>query len=134
MQIPVARVKNIPDLEAVFLSDLVDAPQRGGQFRPRNHAVLHVICRRDPADRPKRVLAALPKQIALVRVPRHAHLPRVMQPANVGHFLRLRFSRFAQPIHVDQQHGRRVQSDNRREHTPRPRAASIHRAFRKPQE
>ena len=80
VQVAVARVKHVADLQAVFLADLADAPQRGRKFRARNHAVLRVVARRQPARRAKRVLAAFPQQIAFARVASHAHFARVMQP------------------------------------------------------
>ncbi len=109
MQIAVARVKDIADLEAVFFSDFVDAAQRGRKFCSRNHAVLHVIGGREPADGAEGIFAALPQQIAFVRVASHADFARVVHAANVGDFFRLRLRGFAQSIHIDQQDGRAIE-------------------------
>ena len=132
VQVAVARVKNVADLESVFFADLADAAQRGGQFRPRDHAVLRVVSGRKAADRAERVLAALPQQIALARIAGHAHFARAMQRGKRPPPPRLRFGRLAQAIDFDQQHGGAIERKSRRGRSPRPRESSSHPSFRTP--
>src|SRR5262249_7074051 len=104
MQIAITGVKNVADLEAEASSDLVNAPQRHGKFRPRDHPVLDVVARRDAPDRSEGVLASLPEQVAFLVIPRPADLARTVYLADLGNLLHLHFDRFAQPFDLDQQH------------------------------
>ncbi len=59
MQVAVAGMKNVADLQIVFAADLLDAAQRFRQARARDDAVLHVIHRRKAAHGAKGVLSGL---------------------------------------------------------------------------
>ena len=75
MKVAVAGMKNIADLQIVFAADFLDAPQSFRQARARNHAVLHVIHRRNAAQRAEGILPALPQQIAFLVVCARRALP-----------------------------------------------------------
>ena len=75
VKIAVAGVENIADLQVVLAADFLDAAQGFRQARARDHAVLHVIHRREPPESAESILPAFPQQIALAVVARHAHFP-----------------------------------------------------------
>ncbi len=104
MQVAVAGMKNVADLQIVFPGDFRDAAEGFRQARARDHAVLHVVHRRDAPESAERFFPAFPEQSALAVVARHAHFPRAMQLANFRDLGGLRFDRFGQPLHLDQQH------------------------------
>ena len=104
-------MKNVSNLKSVALADFVDAPERLRELRARDHAVLHIVARRNPAHRAEGVLAPFPQQLALAIVARHAHLARLVRLAHLAHRCRLRLGRFAQPFQLDQKHGRAVQGE-----------------------
>ncbi len=105
VQVAVARVKNIADLEAVLHADFIDAAQGGGKFGARDHAVLHVIGGREAADGAEGVLAAFPEQVAFAGVAGHADFAGVMGAANVGDFFGVCLHGFGEAVHFEQQDG-----------------------------
>ena len=56
VQIAVACVKNIADLEAVLRADFIDAADGGGKFGAGDDAILHVIGRGEAANGAESVL------------------------------------------------------------------------------
>src|SRR5260370_37810471 len=67
MQVAVAGVKNIADLKAVLLADLLDAAQRLRKFRTRNNAVENVIAGGKAAERTERRFPPFPREVAVAR-------------------------------------------------------------------
>src|SRR5436189_5946758 len=67
MNVPVARMEDIHDLNVVFLADFHDAAEDVRQLRARDHAVLRAITWAQPADRPECLLAAFPQLLPLGR-------------------------------------------------------------------
>src|ERR1700692_918956 len=61
MQIPIAGVKNVANLEIISFPDFLDATQGLRNFRSWYPTVQHVITRRDSAEHAKGVLAPFPK-------------------------------------------------------------------------
>ena len=76
VQVAVAGVEDVGDLQPVLGGELVDPAQHLGQPRARDHAVLDVVGRRDPAHRRERRLARPPDQRPLVLVAGDADLER----------------------------------------------------------
>src|SRR5271157_2748350 len=74
MQVAVPGVEDIAYGEPMALRNLMDVAQCRCDLGARDHAVLHIIGRTHPANRSKRVLTALPEQVALLRGSRHAKL------------------------------------------------------------
>src|SRR6202050_4490923 len=108
VQIAVPRVKNVTDPQMILPADLLDAPQRCGKLRSRDHAVLRVVARRKPARRAKRILTTLPQKITLARIAGHAYVPGVMSRTNVGDSARVGLGRLAQSIGFAQNGGRAI--------------------------
>src|ERR1700683_1368298 len=73
VQVAIAGVKNIADLESVSAANFADMTQRLREFGARNHTVLHIIGRRKPSNRTKRILSPLPQQFAFFIVSREAY-------------------------------------------------------------
>src|SRR5260221_9871338 len=78
MEIAVARVKDIADLEAVLLSDRVNLFEGFRELRPRNYSIQDVIRRRQAAQCAEGVPPAFPQEIAFVVILRRAHIPRAI--------------------------------------------------------
>ena len=76
VQIAVAGMEDIPDLQARLDFEGPDAAQHSGKLGSRNHPVLHVVVRRDAAHRRERRLASLPDPLALACIPRHLNVAR----------------------------------------------------------
>ena len=129
MQVAISRVKNVADLESVFLADFFQAAQRFRQLGARNHAIHRVIGWRNAAHRAKGVFAAFPQQIALGGVARYAHLHGVVQAANVRHFSRVGFHFLAQAVDIDEQRAPRLRSGSPRARILPPREWSSYRTF-----
>ena len=64
MEVPVARMEDVPDAEAVRLRQRLDPPQHARELRARNDAVLHVVVGGQAAHGRERRLAALPEERA----------------------------------------------------------------------
>src|SRR5439155_13166671 len=62
VDVAVAGVEDVADPQAVLGADLAPPPEHVRQLRPRHDPVLRAQARRDPAQRPERLLAALPEQ------------------------------------------------------------------------
>ena len=61
VKVAVSCMENIADLQIVFAANFLDAPQCFREARAGNHAVLHVVHRREAAQRAEGVLPALPQ-------------------------------------------------------------------------
>ena len=105
MQVAVAGMENVSDLETIFCADLIDPPQGVRQLGPRDYSVLHVVGRGEPPNGAESVLSAFPKQGALMLVARHAHFASVMKAANIGDIFCMLIDSLAQAVHFEQQDG-----------------------------
>src|SRR3954468_15373288 len=74
VQVAVAGVEDVADLQPVLAREGVDALEHLGQPRARDHAVLHVVVRRDAAHGREGGLAHLPEDLTLANVAGDAHL------------------------------------------------------------
>ena len=108
MQVAIAGVEDVADHQVVLAPRLLDVLQHFGQARARDHAVLHVKSRTDAPERPEGVLAPLPQQVALLLRSRPAHFAGAVLPADGFDFVRLLVHGLAQPLHLNQEHRRRV--------------------------
>ena len=61
MDVAVARVEDVDDLDIVLRADLGDLPLNERQLRARYDAILRAVARAEPADRAERLLAAFPE-------------------------------------------------------------------------
>src|SRR5436309_3481128 len=85
MHISVACMKYIADRNAVLLSNLLNSAQRFRDLRSRHHAILNVIGWTHAPDCSKRILAALPQQVAFSGGLRHSYLPGPASATNIGY-------------------------------------------------
>ena len=104
VEVTVARVKYVADLQPVALPYFGDVLQSDGQFRARNYAIHDVVGGRQAANRSEGVFAALPQQFAFSPIRCPAHFTRMMQAADIGDLRRLRFRGFAHALDFDEQH------------------------------
>src|SRR5262249_13557187 len=74
MDIAIAGVENVDDLNIVFLANLNDSPEDVRQLRPRHDAVLRAITGAQPADRAESLFSAFPKLLPLLYRRRLPHL------------------------------------------------------------
>src|SRR6266702_7631162 len=112
MEIAVAGVKNIADLKAVLLADLLDAAQRLRKFRTRNNAIENVIARRKPAERAEGVFAAFPEEFAFARVAGDTNFASAMRIANFSDGGGLRDHSFIETFPLDEKDGGAVHGES----------------------
>ena len=98
----------LPIVRAVFRADRIDEAQRPRNLRARNHPILNVIGWAHASHRPESVLAALPKQIALLVRLGDAKLARPRRHANFADLRQLLFHRFGKSFQFNEKHRGRV--------------------------
>src|SRR5712691_3321007 len=101
VQIPVARMEDVADAEAVRPDDRVDAIEHVRKPRPRDHAVHDHVRGRHAPVRAERGLAALPEELAFGFVLRGAHVPRAALAARRDDALELRRHARRRAVDVD---------------------------------
>src|SRR6266705_2870852 len=112
VQVAVAGVKNIADLKAVLLADLLDAAQRLRKFRTRNNAVENVIAGGKAAERAEGVFAAFPEEFAFGRVAGDTNFAGAMRVANFSDGGGLRCDGFIETFHLDEKDGGAVHGES----------------------
>src|ERR1700758_2409176 len=113
MKIAVARVKNISNLEAVFLTYFVNVPQRSRQFCSWDDSVLDVVSGRKPSHGAESILAAFPQQVAFARVTSYSNFTGMMKPPPARHIFSLPLHCFSHAVHFKQQHRRAIDWESR---------------------
>src|SRR3989442_597860 len=112
VQVAVAGVKNIADLKAVLLADLLDAAQRLRKFRTRNNAVENIIAGSKAAKRAESVFAAFPEEFAFGRVAGDTNFTGAMRVANFSDGGGLRDHAFTDAFHLDEKDGGAVHGES----------------------
>jgi hypothetical protein len=93
VEIPIARVEDVRELEAALVADLADPRQGLGESCSRHHRVMHVEIRCQPPHGAEGTLARAPEALALGVISRHLHAlrtPGLGQPSNALHLTRQR--------------------------------------------
>jgi hypothetical protein len=113
MQVAVARMKDVADLQAAGAGDLLDAPRRERKFRARNGRVLNVVVRRDAPERAGRALARRPQRVAFARARGRAprECPVFARDARDRAFPRLDVGGLARDL--DEEHGAGIERKSR---------------------
>jgi len=112
MQVAVASVENVADLETVFFADAFDFAEGLRQFSARNHAVLNVVSGREASDGAEGVFAALPEKVALLGVAGDADFTRAVEFANFGDLRGVLFGGFAEAVDFDEEDGGAVERES----------------------
>src|SRR6266478_1239164 len=105
MEVAVAGVKNVADLKAVLIADLLDAAESLRELRTGNDAVEDVIAGGQAAERAESVFAAFPEEIALGVVAREADFAGVMPGADFGDRGGLSGDGFGEVFDFDEKNG-----------------------------
>ncbi len=104
MQVAVAGVKHVGDEHVVARGDRRHLAHDERELGARHHRVLQEIRRGEPADRARRLLAALPEEGALGLVARHSYLDGAMLATQGGGALGLDLGLGARTIQLDEEH------------------------------
>src|SRR5579859_2889813 len=89
MEIAVASVEDIADLEPIVLTNLAHTPEHIREFCSGHDAILNIELRADPSDRAKGIFASGPEQLALGLGCRDTHYTGVVFIANTDNLLNL---------------------------------------------
>ncbi len=101
MEVAVAGVKNVADLKAVLIADLLDAAESLRELRTGNDAVEDVIARGQAAECAESVFAAFPEEVAFGVVAGKADFSGVMCGADFGDRGGLGGYGFGEAFHFD---------------------------------
>ena len=119
MEVPVARVEDVPDAERVGRDDALDAPEDLGEPRARDDAVHHHVRGRHAPVGAERELPALPQELALGLGLGEPHVPRPGLAARGDDVGGLVVEPGLEPVQLDEERGRRVARVARRRRRPR---------------
>ncbi len=109
MDIPVARMEHIDNTDTMSVSAFGDGGEDLREFRPRYHAVLGAITGAETTDRPERLLAAFPKQLAFFGCVGGANFAGIASVAEFDDLTCFAIDGDFQPIDFNQQHRTRVE-------------------------
>ena len=109
MQVSVARVKHVGHSQPVLGRQLLDPAQHLGQPGARDHAVLHVVVRRDAPHGGEGGLARAPDQVALGLVAGDANARRALVLADRHHLLEASAAFGRRAVELDHQRGAGVE-------------------------
>src|SRR5437867_943661 len=84
MDVAVPRVEDVGDADLILLADALDLAQDMWKLGSRHDPVLGAIARRQPADGPKGLFAALPEQQPFRFAVRAAYFAGVVFTGNLG--------------------------------------------------
>ena len=113
VEIAVASVENVADVESELSADFLDAAERLREFRTRNDAVENVDAGGDAAEGSEGILAALPEQVALFVVASDADLARFVGAADFVDGGGLRGDGFEHAFDFEEEDGARIHREAR---------------------
>jgi hypothetical protein len=102
VEIAVAGVKNVADVEAVLSADFVDATESLLKLRARNYSVENIVAGSNAAKCAEGVFAAFPEEIALFVVARDTNFAGVVLAADFVNGRGLDGDRFGKSFDFDQ--------------------------------
>src|SRR5664279_1604722 len=109
VQVPVARVEDVGNLQVVLLAHLRHLPQHGGQGGPRHRPVTDQVAGREARHGPEGAAPPGPQQGPLRVVLGDPHLPRPVLLAEADDGFALLLEVVLQSVDLDDEHRRAVQ-------------------------